>query len=106
MKPTRYVSDKQEKRIAKKFNGRQTANSGAGLFQKSDVKLDNWLIEAKTKMTDSESMTIHRDWITKNEEYAFAQGKDHSAVAISFGDGKDYFIINEKEFKRLTGRED
>lgn len=100
---TRYFSNKQEKHIAKELGGKQTANSGATPFQKGDVKLSNWLIEAKTKITPSESISIKKEWLTKNEEEAFAMGKDHSALAFSFGDFREtnYYIISEKEFKRF-----
>ena len=33
-KSSRYVSNQQEKQIAKKVNGRLQSNSGAGLFKK------------------------------------------------------------------------
>ena len=53
-KSTRYYSNKQEKQVAKDFNGKKTKNSGATKFEKSDVLLDNFNIECKTKTTDSE----------------------------------------------------
>jgi hypothetical protein len=103
-KPTRYFSNKQEKRVAKRVGGKQTANSGATKFSKGDVRTDNWLIECKTKTSASESISIKREWLEKNEEEAFAMGKQHSALVFSFGDthnDTDYYIISEKEFKRL-----
>lgn len=98
---TRYFSTKQEKQVAKAIGGKRTANSGATAFSKGDVKNSEWLVECKTKMSDCDSMSVKREWIEKNEEEAFAMGKEHSAVAISFGDNKNYYIINEREFKRL-----
>lgn len=98
---TRYFSNKQEKKVAKRIGGKQTANSGATAFSKGDVRTDDFLIECKTKTTESESMTIHRDWIDKNEEEAFAMGKPYSAIAIDFGSGENYYIISEKLFKKL-----
>ena len=100
-KPTRYFSNKQEKQVAKRVGGKQTANSGATAFSKGDVRTDYFLIECKTKTTPSESMTIHKDWIVKNDEEAFAMGKQYSAVAIDFGEGENYYIISEKLFKKL-----
>lgn len=100
---TRYFSNKQEKHIAKELGGKQTANSGATPFYKGDVTLDDWLIEAKTKTTPSESMSIKREWLDKNEEEAFAMQKPHNALAFNFGDlrnAQNYYIINEQEFKR------
>lgn len=60
-KPTRYFSNKQETKVANKFNGKQTKNSGATLFQKSDVLLEDFVIECKTKVSDSESITIKKE---------------------------------------------
>lgn len=101
---TRYFSNKQEKHIAKELGGKQTSNSGATPFYKGDVCLDDWLIEAKTKTSPSESISIKREWLEKNEEEAFAMQKSHSALCFSFGDlknDKQYYIISEQEFKRL-----
>lgn len=33
MKPTRYYSKQQENKVAKRLNGKRTANSGATAFQ-------------------------------------------------------------------------
>ena len=106
---TRYFSNKQEKHIAKELGGKQTANSGATPFYKGDVSLDNWLIEAKTKTSPSDSISIKRDWLEKNEEEAFAMHKQHSALAFNFGDlhyAKNYYIISEDEFKRFLKLEE
>lgn len=104
-KSTRYFSNKQEKHVAKSLKGRQTANSGATPFQKGDVELSNILVECKTKTSPSESMSIKKEWLEKNEEEAFAMGKPYSALCFSFGDthnDKQYFIINEELFKKLV----
>jgi hypothetical protein len=101
-KPTRYYSNKQEKRIAKKIGGRQTANSGATKFSKGDISAGNWLIEAKTKTKESTSFTIKKEWLDKNKEEAFAMNKDYSALAFDFGDdGEIYYVIDEKLFIAL-----
>ena len=52
MKSTRWYSNRQEKKVAKAVNGKQTANSGATAFQKGDVTTNDWLIECKTKTTE------------------------------------------------------
>lgn len=101
---TRYFSNKQEKSVAKTIGGKKTANSGATPFQKGDVVTDDWLIECKTKTSPSESMSIKKEWLEKNEEEAFAMQKSHSALCFNFGDlhnAKNYYIISEQEFKRL-----
>lgn len=101
---TRYFSSKQEKAVAKAVGGKKTANSGATPFQKGDVSTDNWLIECKTKTSPSESMSIKREWLEKNEEEAFSMQKEHAALAFNFGDlhnPQNYYIISEDEFKRF-----
>lgn len=98
---TRYFSSRQEKRVAKAVKGNTVANSGATKFSKGDVRTESWLFEAKTKTSPSESMTIHKEWIEKNEEEAFAMGKDYSAVVIDFGSSDNYYIVNEKTFLRM-----
>lgn len=103
---TRYFSNKQERSVAKAVGGKQTANSGATAFSKGDVRTESWLIECKTKTKESDSITLHRDWLLKNEEEAFSMGIQHSAVAVSFGDGTNYYIISEQEFKRFLRLEE
>ena len=103
-KATRYFSNKQEKSVAKAVGGKKTANSGATPFLKGDVYTEHWLLECKTKTKPSESITIHREWLEKNEEEAFSMQKEHSALVFNFGDihyPKNYYIINEDEFKRF-----
>lgn len=97
---TRFYSDRQEKKVAKAIGGRKVANSGATAFQKGDVQTDNWLIECKTTTaTEKASFSIKREWLEKNKEEAFAMGKEFNALAFDYGDGKNWYVINEKTFK-------
>ena len=99
-RPTRYYSNKQEKKVAKALGGRKVPNSGATKFAKGDVTTDNWLIECKTTTaTEKASFSIKREWLEKNKEEAFAMRKDYNALAFDFGDGKQFYIIDEKTFK-------
>ena len=101
--PTRYYSNKQEKAIAKKFEGKQTLNSGATPWQKGDVILDKFLLEAKTKTNSSKSMTIQKEWLEKNIKEALFVGKPYSALVFNFGpDEKNYYIIDEYLFEFLV----
>ena len=102
-RPTRFYSNKQEKKIAKAVGGKQVANSGATPFHKGDVTTDEWLFEAKTKTKDSNSFTIKKEWFTKNQEEAFAMGKSYNALVIDFGDGNQYYILDERTFKLMKG---
>ena len=103
MRPTRWYSNQQEKKVAKAVGGRQTANSGATAFSKGDVTTNEWCIECKTKTKDCSSFTIKEDWLLKNEEEAFAMGKNYSALCFDFGPSanKRYYVISERLFQTL-----
>lgn len=108
--PTRHFSDKQEKQIAKVTGGQQSPNSGAASI-KGDILTNggsyeaSWLLEAKTKTTNSESITIKRDWFEKNKYEASEMGKAHTALVFNFGPDAPYnenhYIIDEYLFLEL-----
>ena len=100
---TRYYSGRQEKKVAKAVSGRRTANSGATAFSKGDVVTTDWLIECKTKTKDCSSFTVKEEWLLKNEEEAFAMGKNNSALVFDFGPSanKRYYVISERLFQLL-----
>jgi len=101
-KPTRFYSSKQEKAVAKAVGGKQTPNSGATAFAAGDVTTDDWLIECKTATTEKASFSIKRDWLDKNKQEAISMRKSYNALCFDFGDnGKRYYIIDEKMFKKL-----
>ena len=103
--PTRTRSSAQEKTVAKAVNGQTTPNSGATAFQKGDILTSGdeaWLIECKTKMTHSESISIKKEWFDKNKEEMIFMGKKHQAVVFSFGPGEEnHYIIDEYLFQEL-----
>lgn len=101
MRPTRFYSNRQEKKVAKAVKGKQTSNSGASDFTAGDVTTSLFLIECKTKTVAGKSFTLRKDWFDKNKEEAFEMGKPYSAVVVDFGDGENHYIINEKLFKIL-----
>ena len=98
---TRYKSNLQEKRIAKALGGRQVIGSGSTPFLKGDVVTGNLFIEAKTKMEPSKSISVKKQWLEKAKEQAYSQRKEDYTVAISFGDGKDYYIIEDSLLEDL-----
>ena len=101
-KPTRFYSAKQEKTVAKAIGGRQTANSGATPWQKSDVLTEQFAIECKTKTTASESISIKKEWFEKQRQEAVFMGKPYSAIVFSFGpDQENHYIIDEYLFQFL-----
>lgn len=99
---TRYYSNRQEQRIAKAIGGKQVSNSGATVFNKGDVSSELFLIEAKTKIKESSSITIQKEWFKKLKEEAFAMRKSFSALVFDFGDSDMHYIINEELFKYLV----
>ena len=100
---TRYFSHRQEQQVAKAVGGKTVPNSGAIKFVAGDVTTDLFLLECKTCMTDKQSFSIKEEWLNKNKEEAFAVGKDYSALVFNFGPDKpNYYIIDEKLFKRLN----
>lgn len=98
---TRAKSSQQEKRIAKAIGGRQVIGSGSTPFFKGDVVAGKLLIEAKTKMEPSKSITVKKEWLEKAKEQAFSTGKEDYTVAISFGDNKEYYIVEDDLFRDL-----
>lgn len=101
-KPTRYYSKKQEDKIAEAVGGSRTPNSGATMFAKGDIVTDDWLLEAKTKTTHSESISIKKSWLEKNAQEALFMGKKYSALVFSFGpDEPNHYIIDEYLFQDL-----
>ena len=107
--PTRAYSKKQENYVAKKFGGDRVKNSGATPFQKGDVNLDeqSFLIECKTKTSPSESISIKKEWLEKNNSEALFMDKKYSALAFNFGPNeKNYYIIDEYLFELLLDKLD
>ena len=92
---TRAKSNQQEKRIAKAMGGKQVIGSGATPFLKGDVIVDKLFIEAKTKMEPSKSISVKREWLEKAKAQALATRKEDYALAISFGDNKEFYIIED-----------
>ena len=101
-KSTRYYSKLQENKVAKVLGGKTTPNSGATTFVKGDVISSDWLLECKTCMTNKQSFSIKKDWLTGIREEAKQQGKMNYAVVFNYGPNQDnYYIITEKKFKEL-----
>ena len=98
---TRAKSSQQEKRIAKAMGGKQVVGSGSTPFLKGDVIVDKLFIEAKTKMEPSKSISVKKEWLEKAKEQALATRKEDYTVAISFGDPKEYYIIEDSLMEDL-----
>jgi predicted RNase H-like nuclease (RuvC/YqgF family) len=102
------VSNLQEKRITKSFNAikiqaRKQIASGAKWYAKSDVIAEKFQVEAKTKASPSKSFSIKKEWLDKIADEAL-QNKRIPVLAINFGEGDDYFVLNSKDFLYLIER--
>lgn len=98
--PTRKMSELQEESIAKSIGGKQTPSSGATDFGgKGDVTTSRFIIEAKTKMSPSKSISLKKEWFDKLKQEAVFSGKSYSALAFNFGPGQEnHYIIDEDLF--------
>jgi hypothetical protein len=106
-KPTRYYSKKQEEAVAKAVGGRRSKNSGATMFDKSDVSTNKFNLECKTKTSHSDSISIKKEWFEKNKQEAMFMNKPYSAVVFNFGpDEENHYIIDEYLFQFLLDKLD
>ena len=96
MKTVKRRSQKQEKSVAKKFNARLTAASGALWGMKGDVRSDKYLIECKTTEKDYYSLTA-KVW-EKIEQEAI---RDHLRIPLMVIDLEDrdrVVVFRPKDF--------
>lgn len=96
---------KAETNLSKRLGVNQQPGSGALTSAKGDLKADSFLIESKTTINDSVSLT--RDWLTKIKYEARDMDK-HPALAFSFvnGDGTpkpygSWVAIEESVFQKI-----
>lgn len=104
----RRISKKQEKRIAERLtknveNAHVQKASGALYHKKSDVISKAFRIEAKTKATPSKQITLKADYFKKLHMEALETGKI-PVLVFSFGDGKDFYVLEEHDFMMMAGR--
>lgn len=92
---TKKVSVAQEERVAKLFSGQRTPQSGGGKWKKGDVLSQDFLVECKTSLTPKPSYSIKRNILDKADEERREMGKSFYALAFTFGDTEDYFVVNK-----------
>lgn len=100
-KPTRYFSKKQEQRGNKALGFHNVANSGATTFSKGDGKDEHILMEWKTQTEPRKSHSLKKEWFDKHREETFAMGRRFSVLGFDFGDGKNFIVLEEQDFKEL-----
>jgi len=91
-------SQKQEKRLASKYDGQVSAASGAFWSRKGDVRSDRFLIEAK--YTAAKSISIRLDVLEKIEREAIKDSRT-PVLALSVG-GRNYIVLAEDDFDDLV----
>lgn len=74
-------SQRQEKRVAVKLNGKPQKGSGAVSFHKGDVRTAELLLECKT--TQNASLSIKQEWLEKVSKESVAYNKV-PALSIEF----------------------
>lgn len=94
-----------EKKLNKRLGGRETFASGALVFDKGDIVVDNFRIECKSTIKDS--ISIKRGWLKK----IAAEAQDHTqdpGLFIQFvtenGQSRDngsWALIRERDFQEL-----
>ena len=62
---------------------------------------EDFLIECKTKKEESTQITVKKEWIEKANEQAYQMRKQYAILALSFGDDKDYYLMEPQLFEYL-----
>jgi hypothetical protein len=96
-------SIKQEKRVAKQYNGSRTPMSGATWHSKNDVRTDELLIE--NKRTDNKSqITLKALDLEELDRNAAREGR--SAVLQFDLNDKEYVVLRSGFARELFGMDD
>lgn len=82
---------RQEKNLARRTNGSQQSGSGNGPWRKGDVRLEDYLIEAKR--TDRASWTFKASEWETIRHHALMEGRT-PAIHLELG-GRSFYIIEE-----------
>ena len=83
------------------MSGKQVIGSGSTPFLKGDVIAGKLFIEAKTRAEPAKQITVKKEWLEKAKEQSYSTHKDDYALAISFGEAKDYYVIEDSFFEDL-----
>lgn len=100
---TKYLSDWQEKEVAKEIGGKQVIASGAIWSMKADVRNDRLLVECK--ITEKEFYRLTLETWAKIKEQAIKDSLRYPLMCIDVkvkGVFHRYAIFNPKEFGYLV----
>ena len=104
----RNIDKIQSNRIAENLtkagdNAHRRRGSGSKWYAKGDAISRMFLVEAKDKATPSKTRTISKEVFNKLREEAIYEGRIPLYV-VGFGDGKDFYILEEGDFADIIGR--
>lgn len=85
--------------VAKFLGMFETPRSGATNFRKGDIFDEYSLAECKTSMTEKDSFTVKREWLTKMQRERFEDRKQFAFLVQNFGGSasKDNYVIMDLE---------
>lgn len=100
-KTTRKASDKQEKRLEKKYGFKRVPNSGNALGYSGDNEDSNWKLDGKA--TSKWETRVKESDVDKIEREAVAHGKLPGLV-ICLGNSKyyEYVVLTEDGMKEVN----
>lgn len=104
----RNIDKIQSNRIAENLTqagdtAHRRRGSGSKWYAKGDAISRMFLVEAKDKATPSKTRTISKEVFNKLREEAIYEGRIPLYV-VGFGDGKDFYILEEGDFADIVGR--
>lgn len=95
-------SAKQERRTAISYRGSRTIRSGAGWFQKADVRTEDFMIENKLKMDpDAKSYSLKAIDLRDLTKRARLEGRI-PLMQIDLA-GHRYVVLSEDDFLEIIG---
>jgi uncharacterized membrane protein len=87
-------SQRQERRVARRFGGRRTPGSGNTPFWKNDVRTDDLSFELK--VTGKKQYILKAGELEQGERHAILDGRDF-AFGIEMND-RNWIVISENDF--------
>jgi hypothetical protein len=90
-------SQRQEKGLAAKYDGKVSPGSGNGWIHKNDVRNDTFSFEAKT--TEKRQYTLKLDDLKLAEQHALLSGRE-MVFAIEMG-GRNWMVLSQETFDTI-----
>lgn len=97
MNERKKVSNKSEKQLAKKYNGKIKAGSGCSWQSKGDVKTEKFLFDDKTFIEERKSFSLNKISLWKHFEDALKERKI-GVFRIGFDNIHKVIVMEENDF--------